>query len=232
MQEVRKGTLLRRFLRAGLQIIRYAATGLTRVGERYGFDWLIYNPLLFLYFFGRSYADAPGVVRAIDSCFPEARRCLDVGAGSGGFAARLSKGRNVVACEYNGMGRWFTKLQGVESHPFDLTQAEPAPAVHGPFDLAYSFEVAEHLPAEIGQRMVEFMAGCAPAVLFTAAIPGQGGMGHVNEQPPEYWIQRFEAVGMIYDEKMTREVRGKFEEERVAAWFATNAIVLRHTKLA
>jgi len=26
-------------------------------------------------------------------------------------------------------------------------------------------------------------------------VPGQGGHGHVNEQWPSYWVQRFDALG-------------------------------------
>ena len=32
-------------------------------------------------------------------------------------------------------------------------------------------------------------------MLFSAAVPGQGGTGHLNEQWPRYWIDRFEARG-------------------------------------
>ncbi len=35
---------------------------------------------------------------------------------------------------------------------------------------------------------------CRP-VAFTAASPGQGGTGHINEQPAGYWTARFAARG-------------------------------------
>lgn len=60
------------------------------------------------------------------------------------------------------------------------------------FDLACSLEVAEHLPAEIAQPFVFQLTKAAPAVLFSAALPGQSGPGHINEQWPSYWAGLFE----------------------------------------
>jgi SAM-dependent methyltransferase len=63
------------------------------------------------------------------------------------------------------------------------------------YDLAVSLEVAEHLPERSAARFVRSLVACAPAVLFSAAIPGQGGRGHVNEQWPEYWAALFRNEG-------------------------------------
>jgi hypothetical protein len=72
--------------------------------------------------------------------------------------------------------------------PFDLT--DPF-TTDQHFDLAMSFEVAEHLPASRAAGFVASLVALAPAVLFSAAIPGQGGTGHINEQWPEYWVTLF-----------------------------------------
>jgi hypothetical protein len=65
------------------------------------------------------------------------------------------------------------------------------------FDLALSLEVAEHLPATQAERFVGDLADLAPVVGFSAAIPGQGGTRHVNEQWPEYWAALFRARGYL-----------------------------------
>ena len=59
------------------------------------------------------------------------------------------------------------------------------------FDLALCLEVAEHLPAESADLLVETLTDLAPVVLFSAAHPGQGGRGHINERWPVYWHRRF-----------------------------------------
>lgn len=59
------------------------------------------------------------------------------------------------------------------------------------FDLAVSLEVAEHLPAKNADDFINFLTELAPVILFSAAIPFQGGENHINEQWPEYWVKRF-----------------------------------------
>lgn len=59
------------------------------------------------------------------------------------------------------------------------------------FDLSISLEVAEHLPEDKADNFINFLIELAPVVLFSAAIPLQGGENHVNEQWPEYWIKKF-----------------------------------------
>ena len=55
-------------------------------------------------------------------------------------------------------------------------------AIGRTFDLAISLEVAEHPPEEFAEPLVERLVTAAPFVLFSAAIPEQGGIHHVNEQ--------------------------------------------------
>jgi SAM-dependent methyltransferase len=213
-----------------MRLVARTARAITNVGERRNNQRLIYNPVMFLFFFLQSISDAPGVIEAIERLFPDASRFLDVGAGSGGFAAQVRRtGRQVVACEYNSTGRWFSRRLGVDSQHFDLAQADPAPGITGSFDIAYSFEVAEHLPADIGDKLVAFMARQAPVVIFTAAQPGQTGAGHINEQPPEYWVDRFAVQGMTLDQGMTERLREEFVRAEVAGWFSRNVLVLRQS---
>ena len=61
----------------------------------------------------------------------------------------------------------------------------------GTYDLAISLEVAEHLTEKSGQRLVRLLTNLAPVVLFSAAIPGQGGKNHINEQWQSYWVELF-----------------------------------------
>src|SRR5438874_4807793 len=59
------------------------------------------------------------------------------------------------------------------------------------FDLAVALEVAEHLPDHRGSTFVRTIVEHAPCVLFSAAVPQQGGTDHVNEQWPDYWAELF-----------------------------------------
>ena len=63
------------------------------------------------------------------------------------------------------------------------------------YDLACCLEVAEHLPPERAGSFVEDLTKLAPVVLFSAAIPGQGGDNHVNEMWQHHWARLFAKNG-------------------------------------
>jgi SAM-dependent methyltransferase len=63
------------------------------------------------------------------------------------------------------------------------------------FDLAVALEVAEHLPEHRAAGFVADLAGLAPCILFSAAIPHQGGTDHLNEQWLDYWAELFASHG-------------------------------------
>jgi hypothetical protein len=203
---------------------RRAGWKLSEVGSRRGIDALTYNPVVFEFFHSTALADAPVVIGALRDAFPDARAVVDVGAGSGAFAAEAARsGLRVEACEHGRPGRRWARRQGIEAKPFDLKRDPPA-QLDGPFDLAYCFEVAEHVPADLSERLVGFLAGLAPLVVFTAAQPGQGGIGHINEQPLEYWKERFARAGMRPDEDRTKGLQAGFANAS-SAWFADNVLV-------
>lgn len=90
------------------------------------------------------------------------------------------------------------------------------------FDLALSLEVAEHLPATAADDFVASLTRLAPVVLFSAAIPDQSGEGHLNEQWPGYWVERFGANGFVVADVL----RARFwENPAVTHWYAQNLLL-------
>lgn len=71
------------------------------------------------------------------------------------------------------------------------------------FDLVWCYEVAEHLAPQYARTLVKTMVNHADLVLLSAARPGQGGEGHLNEQPREYWVALFAEHGFELDEDAT-----------------------------
>ena len=63
------------------------------------------------------------------------------------------------------------------------------------FDLVMCIEVAEHLSAQRAESFVSELCAVGRCILFSAAIPGQGGTNHLNEQYPSYWIKLFAERG-------------------------------------
>jgi SAM-dependent methyltransferase len=90
------------------------------------------------------------------------------------------------------------------------------------FDLVVSLEVAEHLPVASADHFIGGLAQLAPMIAFSAAIPGQGGLRHLNEQWPDYWIHRFAAHHLIPIDCIRPRV---WSNPAVSWWYAQNALL-------
>ncbi len=118
---------------------------ISRMGERLDIQYLIYNPLTFWNFQRVALHNAPKVIEAVASIFPSARKVIDVGCGGGAYAAEFhARGFEVKAIENSRYARSLAAKQGVDVYPFDLNK-DPVTPLQGEFDLAYCFEVAEHI---------------------------------------------------------------------------------------
>jgi SAM-dependent methyltransferase len=93
------------------------------------------------------------------------------------------------------------------------------------FDIVVSLEVAEHLPESSANRFVESLCHLAPFILFSAAVPGQRGVNHVNLQWPEYWRQLFAKYGFQMFDPFRALL---WHDERVAPWYRQNLFLLIH----
>jgi len=103
--------------------------------------------------------------------------------------------------------------------PTDLTQ--PLPQGER-FDLVISLEVAEHLPESCAQQFVRDLTQLSDCVLFSAAIPRQGGTGHVNEQWQSYWARLFDAEGFAVFDLIRPRV---WYSSDVSPWYTQNTLV-------
>jgi hypothetical protein len=90
------------------------------------------------------------------------------------------------------------------------------------FDVACSLEVAEHLPHESAEDFVGLLTNAAPIVLFSAAVPHQGGTGHVNEQWQFYWSRLFAKRGYLTLDCIRPHLIG---DARVDWWYRQNILV-------
>jgi SAM-dependent methyltransferase len=97
------------------------------------------------------------------------------------------------------------KLKDLEK-PFELEKK---------FDLAISLEVAEHLAPSSAQDFVSSITKLSDIILFSAAIPGQGGQNHLNEQWPSYWKHLFETQGF----EMIDCIRSNFWNNKEVDWW-------------
>ena len=106
--------------------------------------------------------------------------------------------------------------------PMDLTC--PAPLGRR-FDLAVCLEVGEHLPSTVAPGLVQALTEAAPMVLFSAALPGQGGTNHTNEQWSWYWEELFAEQSFVRLDPVRRRV---WRNPDVEWWYQQNTYLYAH----
>ena len=93
------------------------------------------------------------------------------------------------------------------------------------FDLAISIEVAEHLDRTREQDLVRFLTSHADVIVFSAAIPGQGGTHHVNERWQSHWANLFGGRGYHVVDEIRRFL---WEDDRIDPCLRQNLLVYVH----
>lgn len=164
-------------------------------------------------------------------------RMLDVGCGPGHLVRTAAAlGAYAMGLDLN-VAQVSTSLHGDGIYDLLTADLTIAQGFLEPFDLVLCLEVAEHLPASAAATLCETVArAVAPGgvVLFSAATPGQGGSGHLNEQPNIYWLERLAAPtvgqlsGLVWDQQSTSELREDWTAAApVAWWYGKNLLMFR-----
>src|SRR5688500_14229946 len=175
-----------------------------------------YDEAFFAAIHAESHASARAVIPRVLG-LTGARSVVDVGCGTGAWS-RACRELGVpqvvgvdgayVPAEHRGHVTEF--IERDLAVPLDLGRS---------YALALCLEVAEHLPPERAPGLVADLTALAPVVLFSAAVPGQGGTGHVNEQWSEYWVALFDAQGWSCRDAIRPWVRANTD---VAWWYRQN----------
>lgn len=90
------------------------------------------------------------------------------------------------------------------------------------FDLVVSLEVAEHLPSDCAETFVDSLTQLGEVILFSAAIPFQGGTEHLNEQWLDYWAKYFQEKGYVAIDCIRNRV---WQNINVEFWYAQNILI-------
>lgn len=156
---------------------------------------------------------------------------VDIGCGLGTFLKVFKDYgiKDVLGID----GEWTDRRlleENINISDFQEADLEKRLKLNRKFDLAVSLEVAEHLGKAYSDIFVESLVNASNIILFSAAMPSQGGINHVNEQFLSYWVQKF----AIHDYLMYDVFRGMFWNEINVQWWYKQNIVLfvkRGTKI-
>lgn len=182
---------------------------------------MAYNAAFYLTRRGRTRRTAEALLPYILDAVP-ARSLLDLGCGLGDW---LAAARDMGVGDIHGIdGPWVPRdkllIDGTCFTEADLSAR--IPPVEGNHSLAICLEVAEHLPPERAGSFVTELCHLAPVIAFSAAIPGQGGLHHLNEQWPSHWIRLFEGRGFRTFDVLRPRV---WEDTRIPYWYRQNLLL-------
>lgn len=146
------------------------------------------------------------------------RSVVDIGCGIGTWLRAFA---DLGIEDYIGLDGEYVNQSDllIPADRFRAAELTKPPSLEQKFDLAVCLEVAEHLPQTVANRFVDYLTTAAPVVLFSAALPGQRGTNHINEQWPSYWRQRFENRGYIRLDPIRPQV---WRDNRVKWWYKQN----------
>lgn len=168
-----------------------------------------------------SLRSARAVLPLVDDFF-HPNSIIDVGCGT---AVWLSVWENELKKD---------KIIGIEGPYVDKAMLKVSPAkvlfqdlkqqigVNEKFDLAVCLEVAEHLPSSYAEKFAGELTRLSDVILFSAAIPGQGGTYHINEQYPEYWAEIFSKYDFIPVDCIRPLI---WNNKSVEFWYKQNILV-------
>lgn len=165
---------------------------------------------------------AGAVVPHLLELMPGLGSVIDVGCGTGAWPAAFAAHGvpEVDGIDGDHVHRDMLYIPRARFAAHDLSQPLPPPA--RTYDLACSLEVAEHLPPERAASFVADLVARAEVVCFSAAIPGQGGVHHVNERWPDYWARLFAAHGYLTVDAVRPLI---WPDTRVEWWYCQNTLL-------
>ena len=90
------------------------------------------------------------------------------------------------------------------------------------FDLVICLEVAEHINKKYASDFVHKLCNLGDLVLFSAAVPEQGGNGHVNEQRLSYWISHFKKSDFVIKDAIRADI---WNDRKIPVWYRNNIVL-------
>ena len=123
-------------------------------------------------------------------------------------------------------GPWVNKsllLKYIDAEEFQESNLEEEIKLSKKYDLAVSLEVAEHLSMDSANIFAQNLINSGNVILFSAAIPNQGGQNHINEQ----WLTYWEAIFLKHNYVVHDILRPLFwDDPEIFWWYKQNMVLI------
>lgn len=156
------------------------------------------------------------------------RSVVDFGCGAGTWlaAAKELGVTNLTGIEGPWAEKWVDdSIIARADFSLVLESLEQPVRLTRPFDLAISLETAEHLNPTRARTFIQDLCAASTRVLFSAAIPGQGGTNHVNERWPSYWASIFAHSRYVPVDCIRPQI---WDTADIPWWYRQNCILYVH----
>ncbi|MEO6550169.1 MAG: class I SAM-dependent methyltransferase [Ferruginibacter sp.] len=154
---------------------------------------------------------------------------LDIGCGIGTWLAVFKEHGVKEAFGVDGSYVNLDLLQShIESTEFSAHDLAVAFDLNKRFDIAICLEVAEHIDKSSATTFIENVCKHSSVIIFSAAVPFQGGQNHVNEQWPEYWTNIFSRFGYECYDILRPKI---WDDQEVDWWYKQNMLVFSNEKI-
>jgi SAM-dependent methyltransferase len=173
------------------------------------------------------YSDRSGTLRSAELIVPMVQELIgpksvvDIGCGLGEFLSVFYS--NGVSDILGIDGPWVDtqSLKIAVSH-FQTANLEESLSLNRKFDVVISSEVAEHLPESKADTFVNSLTGLGEVILFSAAVPLQGGTMHINEQWPQYWAEIFKQYDFLAIDYLRPRI---WNNPEIKYWYKQNMVL-------
>jgi SAM-dependent methyltransferase len=155
------------------------------------------------------------------------RSIIDIGCGIGSWLKVFSNHgiKDYLGIDGDHLDRTLLMIDDVHYLAKDL---ENDFAINRKFDLAISLEVAEHLSESCADNFLKTLVNLSDTIIFSAAIKGQGGQNHLNEQFPEYWQKKFNDWNYHLIYNLSPEI---WNNNKVEWWYRQNILIYQKKEL-
>lgn len=164
--------------------------------------------------------DAERVLPKVFNIF-QPNSVIDIGCGTGTW---LSVAKNLGAKQVLGFdsSEYIEDFWQISADEYRVVDLSLPIAIPFKADICFCLEVAEHIHQDCAFTIVQNLINASDVILFSAAIPGQGGQNHINEQWPSYWEKIFKTFGYNgYD--IIRPMI--WEDNSVYFWYRQNILL-------
>jgi hypothetical protein len=148
------------------------------------------------------------------------RSIIDIGGGAGAFAAPFYEAgiKDITILD----GEWVKDaVQFLPPNCFIYHDLTKPYFPTRKYDMAICCEVIEHIDDQHSDTVLDTITRCSDVCLWSAALPGQGGLNHVNEREESYWEEKFLHRGFIKFDILRNRLT-HFNDNFISFWYRQN----------